>query len=293
MCECVSELISRFAFLPAPNMPTRYQRPQSAKPAGRGRAGASRPRSAPLDTVDDTYEDGEYEAVDGLPPGDDLPPMDEDDNEDDDEEDDVIAEADEQVEDKEQDQYQEDVRETEATSMPPLPVEEYTTNYAAQRPATAPPPQHMLPFAEDEEEVSRQKRLMLDLHPHTVVGNCVRSVNNALVEMRRGDIIRSNGGALYAVELAQQLSSTLPIIKALQDRLKRTHGAVVFVTLARFHAVVELIARDLREIRVGRSTAGANAGRCVALSKQIDAMRALQMRLKPSQTAACAHLAWQ
>ena len=118
--------------------------------------GASRPRSAPLDTVDDTYEDGEYEAVDGLPPGDDLPPMDEDDNEDDDEEDDVIAEADEQVEDKEQDQYQEDVRETEATSMPPLPVEEYTTNYAAQRPATAPPPQHMLPFAEDEEEVSRR-----------------------------------------------------------------------------------------------------------------------------------------
>ena len=247
------------------------------------------PRSAPLDTVDDTYEDGEYEAVDGLPPGDDLPPMDEGDNEGDDEEDGVIAEADEQVEDKEQDQYQEDVRETKRHPCRRSLLRVYDELYArGQRRAT----QHMLPFAEDEEEVSRQKRLMLDLHPHTVVGNCVRSVNNALVEMQRGDIIRSNGGAL-AVELAQQLNSTLPIIKALQDRLKSTHGAVVFVTLARFHAVVELIARDLREIRVGRSTAGANAGRCVALSKQIDAMRALQMRLKPSQTAACAHLAWQ
>ena len=254
---------------------SRYARPQSAAPS-RGRPGsgkAGRPRSAPLDAIDDTEE------VDGLPPGDDLPDFDEGDE---DEDEDEIVEEEEEEEEEEGD-YADEEEEEQGVAMQAANSDHVAT-------ALVQPPPSLDPFSEEEEAIIRRKQLMLDQPTHAVASYAARSTEGVLIEMRRGAIIRSSAGALRGAELAQQLSSTLKIVHALQERMKTNVPA--WITLSRFQGVVGLIARDLRETRPGSNTAGANAGRCVALTKQVDAMRSLQVRLRPAQVAACAHLAW-
>ena len=55
-------------------------------------------------------------------------------------------------------------------------------------------------------------------------------------------------------------------VQALQERLKSSHGAQVWVMLLRCASVLELIARDLRETTSGHYRPGAQAGKAVALT---------------------------
>jgi hypothetical protein len=135
----------------------------------------------------------------------------------------------------------------------------------------------------EEAELNRRKALQLDLPPHTVCAGCAQAIQAIVAEMRRGDLARSGEGCLRAVELARQLSQGLLLLKALQGRLMSTHGAQVWAQLARCIAVLDLVSRDLREMKVNRVRAGAHAARMVALTKQAEALRMLQVRLRPEQ----------
>ena len=122
--------------------------------------------------------------------------------------------------------------------------------------------------------------------PDKVCGGCVRVLQNIVYELRRTDLSHSNDGAMRAVELAQALTSRTRVIRALQERLKTSHGAQVWVMLVRCAGVLELIARDLRETTVGRHRPGAQAGKAVALTKQAQHLQQLSVRLRPQQEVA-------
>ena len=151
-----------------------------------------------------------------------------------------------------------------------------------------PPPQPIVVDDDgaDENAVQRSKALELDVPPDKVCGGCVRVLQNIVYELRRTDLSRSNDGAMRAVELAQALTSRTRVIRALQERLKTSHGAQVWVMLVRCAGVLELIARDLRETTAGHHRPGAQAGKAVALSKQAQSLQQLSVRLKPQQEVA-------
>ena len=190
--------------------------------------------------------------MDGLPPGDPLPAWDEDEDED------VPAPV---------------VSFEEPPPPPPPP----------------PPPQQQLaaaPADADEAALKRSVELELDVPPHMVCSGCVRTLNAMSSELRSASLTRSNAAALHATELAQKLTSRIKVIRALQERLKVTHGAQVWLLLVRCAGVLELIARDLRETTAGVHRPGAQAGKAVALTKQAQALQQLQVRLRPQQEVA-------
>ena len=170
--------------------------------------------------------------MDGLPPGDPLPAWDED--------------------------------EDEGVPAPMVSFEE--------PPPTSPQQQLVVaPLDDDEVALKRSVELELDVAPHMVCSGCVRTLHALSNELRSASLTRSNAAALRAAELAQKLTSRIKVIRALQDRVKVTHGAQVWLLLVRCAGVLELIARDLRETTAGVHRPGAQAGKAVALTKQAQA----------------------
>ena len=134
--------------------------------------------------------------------------------------------------------------------------------------------------------LKRSKALELDVPTDMVCSGCVRTLHAIVGELRRSDLSRTNDGAMRAVELAQTLTSRIKVIRALQERLKSSHGAQVWVMLLRCASVLELIARDLRETTSGHYRPGAQAGKAVALTKQAQHLQQLSVRLRPQQEVA-------
>ena len=73
----------------------------------------------------------------------------------------------------------------------------------------------------------------------------------------------------------------------LQKVLRETHGAAVWVLLARCIGVLTLIANQLRQVDVSRDRPGEHAARRVSLTQQAALLRQLSVRLRPTQQAAC------
>ena len=161
--------------------------------------------------------------------------------------------------------------------------EEYLSPATPAPPAPPAPP----PAFEDEEEaaIKRSKLLELDVPAHTVCSGCSRQISQVAIELRRTNLSTPEG-AIHGTALAQTLNGRIKVIRALQDRLKSSHGTQAWLLLARAAGVLELISRDLRETAPGRHRPGAQAGKAVALTQQARAMQSLQVRLRPQQEVA-------
>ena len=94
-------------------------------------------------------------------------------------------------------------------------------------------------------------------------------------------------GRVRELDLASALTSRVASLKALRERLKQDYGVAVWLLLTRCCGVLELVAEDLRKPNTSRPRPGALAARCVSLRFQANELQRLQVRLRPTQTAAC------
>ena len=133
---------------------------------------------------------------------------------------------------------------------------------------------------EEEEGLSRHVSLELDLAPHVMLAGSARKVSAVVAELTQAD-------AMQELELASILAKRVTCLQELQKVLRETHGAAVWVLLARCIGVLTLIANQLRQVDVSRDRPGEHAARRVSLTQQAALLRQLSVRLRPTQQAAC------